>query len=512
LTFDPETQEAGDLHRKQVVAPFLLAACVCSLGYFVWNCVRALSVKGPIWYEGPVLGFLNTIRLGRLYQLEALHSEPYSVLTHTPFAYLLDYGVYSVFPAYWSLRLVNILLTVGCALLVANLSRLENRDRGITNWFAEAVFLVCTPVFFWSQVARCVDALACLSSLAVLTVLVGMTSSLRRELAIGAFWALAVLSKQTAAVVLAPVLFGYDWFVTRERSRIFWRFLFCGAVLLPVLIYLQWSTHGGFFQNVVMGNLVEANAGWWLMVMLRLKGFWLMCGAVTLLGGVRKSATSIWFVTSLAFGLLGVSKVGADIMYFFDASAALAVLAAGVVIRLPQLRRPMLARAALTLGILAMCWNDRNWLVKSGDKDYRDMIAWLSSNASGKGQILSVDAGIPLALGQNPVFDDPFIFAEWAKRGAWSDEPLLAGIRAGKYSAIIMAPGNDFAWSPAVNAEIASRYTFAKAFHSLRPVGKYIYVPLAAVAAKDTRLEPSSLSLDEKRGSSCCRPASPRPN
>ena len=388
---------ASNLHRKQIIAHSLLAACVCSLALFAWNCVRAPSAKGPIWFEGPVLGFINTIRLGRLYQLDALHSEPYSVLTHTPLSYLLDYAVYSVFPAFWSLRLVNIVLTVCCALLVANLSRLENRDRGIANWFAASLFLVCTPVFFWSQVARCADALACLFSLLALTALVDMSSSLRRELAIGVFWALAVLSKQTAAVVLAPVLFGYDVLLTRDRSRIFWRFLFCGAVLLPVFLYLQWSTHGGFFQNVIGGNLVRATAAWWLMVTLRLKGFWLLCLVVALLGGLRKSATCIWLVTSLAFGLPAVAKRGADIMYFFDTSAALAVLAAGVVIRLPQLRRPLLAGVALTLGILTTSWNDRHWLVSSvGDEDYRSMTAWLSSYVSGKGQILSDDAGIPL--------------------------------------------------------------------------------------------------------------------
>jgi 4-amino-4-deoxy-L-arabinose transferase-like glycosyltransferase len=104
---------------------------------------------------------MNNIRLGRLYQLDALHSEPYSVLTHTPLSYFLDYGVHSAFPAFWSLRLVNIVLTVCCALLVANLSRLENHHRGIANGFAASLFLVSTPVFFWSQVARCADALAC---------------------------------------------------------------------------------------------------------------------------------------------------------------------------------------------------------------------------------------------------------------------------------------------------------------------------------------------------------------
>ena len=504
-------QADGNLYRKQIVARFLMAGCVCAPAYFVWNCVRALSARCPFWYEGVVLGFINNIRLGRLYQLDALHSEPYSVLTHTPLSYLLDYAVYSVFPGYRPLRVVNILLTVCCALLVANLSRLENRDRGMASWFAAGIFLVCTPVFFWSQVARCPDALACLFSLAALTALVGMPFSLRRELTIGVFLALAILSKQTAAVVLAPALFGYDWFVTRDRSRIFWRFLFCGALLLPVFIYLQWSTHGGFFQNVIGGNLVRATAFWWLMTMSKLKGFCLLCLVVTLLGGFQRSATFIWFVTSLAFGLLGVAKLGADMMYFFDTSAALAVLVAGAVIRLPGLRRPLLAGAAVALAVLAMCWNDRTWLVKTGDEGYQSMIEWLSSNASGKGEILSNDAGIPLALGQNPVMDDPFIFAEWAKRGVWNDDALVTGVRSGKYAAVIMG-STDLAYSPALQAEIASRYKLAKVFHSTIPEPKYIYLPSAALPAADIQLEPLSLSPANNRSLSCCVPTHPRAN
>jgi hypothetical protein len=479
---------------------------MCSLALFVWNCLHALSAKGPIWFEGPVLGFINTIRLGRLYQLDALHSEPFSVLTHTPLSYLLDDAAYSVFPALWSLRLVNIVVTVCCALLVAKLSRLENHGRGIAHWFAASLFLVCTPVFFWSQVARCPDALACLFSLLALTALTGMSSSLRRELAIGVFWALAVLSKQTAAVVLTPVLFGYDWFLTRDRSRMFWRFIFCGAVLLPVFSYLQWSSHGGFFQNVIAGNLVRTSADWWFIVTSRLKGFWLLCLVVVMLGGLRMSASGIWLISSLAFGLLAVAKRGADIMYFFDTAAALAVLAAGIVIRLPQFRRPLLAGAALTLGILTMYWSDRRWLVSSaGDENYVSMTEWLTSYTRGKGQILSDDAGISLALGQNPVWDDPFIFAEWANLGVWSDDTLVAGVRAGKYSVVVMG-SRDLLWSPAMLSEIARSYTLVKVFHSTTPQATCLYVPVAAVLEKDAQLERVILSPQQSRDLSCYVP------
>jgi len=238
------------------------------------------------------------------------------------------------------------------------------------------------------------------------------------------------------------------------------------------------------------------------MTTLRLKSFWLLILVVALLGGLRKSATCIWFVTSLTFGLLAVAKRGADIMYFFDTSAALAVMAAGVVTGLPQMRRFWLKGAAFVIAILAMSITDCHWLASSaGDEDYRRMIAWLSSYSSPKGQILSDDAGISLALGQNPVSDDPFILAEWAALGTWSDDAFMARIRTGQYSAIVVGR-SDTLWFPAERDEIAKAYTLVRVFRSTFPNPKCIYVPNAEVAA-GTPFEPLILSPEDRKSLPC---------
>ena len=517
------TQISADLRYKKLVAGVLLMASIVLAALFAWNSVQALSAKGPFWFEGVVLGFINNMQLGRLYQLDALQSEPYSVLTHTPLSYLLGYGAYSLFPGYGSLRLVNIVLAAGCALLVANLSRLEYRQEGIggwrsVHWFAAGIFLVSPAVFFWSQVARSTDTLACLFSLAALTALVGLPPSLRREVTIGVFWALAVLSKQSSAVVLAPVLLGYDVLFARERSRpiwrlLAWRLLFCGVVLLPVFGYLQWSTRGGFLHNVIGGNVVDASAEWWLVIVEKIKDWWVMCLIVVALGGLQRSATSLWFVSGLAFGLIGVAKRGADINYFFDASAALAILAAGVIVRAPQWRRLPLALAAILLAVLAMCWSDRGRMVSAaGDRGYASMIAWLSSYTGGKGQVLSDDAGIPVALGQNPVMDDPFVFAEWAKRGTWNDNAIVEALRRGKYAAVVVSSIEPL-WSPAMRREIARSYALVRVFPSTAPLPRCVYVPLAALATSTgPRLEPYVPTAEDKRGLSCYPPEPPRSN
>ena len=202
-----------------------------------------------------------------------------------------------------------------------------------------------------------------------------------------------------------------------------------------------------------------------------------------------------------------------DINYFFDASAALAVLAAGAIVRTAPLHRLPLALAAIVLGVLAMCWSDRIRMVSSaGDTGYASMIAWLSSYTGGKGQILSDDAGVPLALGQNPVMDDPFVFAEWAKRGTWNDDAIVDALRKGKYAAVVVS-SIDHHWSPAMRHEIARSYALVRVFQSTAPLPRCIYVPLAALAASTgPRLEPYVPTAEDKQGLSCYPPESPRPS
>ncbi len=340
--------------KLERMSTFVLAAVASlSLTLFVAGTIRALYARGPIWFEGPVLGFLYNLHTGRIYQMDALHAAPYSVLTHPPLSYMLDYAVNSIFPDVRSLRVVNIVLTMGCAALVGKLTSLETGNRVMAPLFGACIFLGSIPIFFWSQVARCPDSLSCLFSLGVLTALTKMRKSIHREVVVGIFLALAVLSKQTALVVLTPTLIAQSVYFERNWRSGLGRFLVAAAIVVPVFVLLQWTSHGGFYENVVGGNLVRMSFAWWLSIMLRMRGFWLFCLGVLLLGGIRKSVVSTWFLSSLAFGLFAAAKRGSDTMYFFDTSAALAILAATLVASRPELTRVVVA-AALVPGILAM--------------------------------------------------------------------------------------------------------------------------------------------------------------
>ena len=441
------------------------------------------------------------IHIGRLYQSSALHSAPYSVLTHTPLSYLLDYPVYSFAPDLRSLRLVTIILTLLCAALVGVLVHFESNNR-LAAAFAACLFLVCSPVFFWSQVARCTDPLACLFSLFTLLALVAMRASILRELVIGILLALAVLSKQTTLVVLTPVLVAHGLMIERSYRAVLQRLVFCAAILIPVFLYLQQVSHGGFVKNIIGGNLVRMDFAWWQMINannVRMVGFTLFAFGVLYAGRIRKSPVFFWLLLSLTFALLATVKRGADTNYYFDTSAALAIMAATSMASLSKRRRVILT-AALLPGILGMVWVDvdRTLAISAtASRDYGEMIAWLRQHQTGKSPIvLSYNADVSIALGEEPVWDDPFIFTEWAQTGHWSDDAIAAEIQRGGYSAIVTSAPTVL-FSHHLRFEIAKSYTLVKVFQYTLPFESCIYMPNDVIATGQARSEfPQSAGPD----------------
>jgi len=477
----------GDLKQVSAISRGMLVFAGLAVALFTWNCLRSLTANGQIWYEGAILGFVDMIGRGRLYQADALFSAPYSALSHTPLSYWADYILYSIWPALWPLRLLNMGVTTVCAFLVASLARQNTNGDRAAAWLSGGLFLICSPVFFWSQVARSPDAFECMFSLLALRALTQVPSR-RRDAAVGLFWALAILSKQTSLIIMMPVLVLYDLFARVEQRYLLWRIATCAVAIGVVFTILQTVTRGGFLQNVVSGNMVQADYRTWSYVMHKLNRFLLLGLAIIAVGSVYgrpaggwlvrwlKSRLGVWLVVSFSFALLAVAKRGADTMYFYDASAALAVMTGEIASQISKQARPWIALTILAAGFVTVFWGDRVNLTNSiNDADYRAMQAWVLSGP--KGRVLSDDAGLSLMLKQAPTWDDPFIFAEWAKKGRWDERPIVNAIRAKEY-AFIAVTGRDALWTPVSLREIAANYRLAGVSASEVPWPKCIYVPV----------------------------------
>jgi hypothetical protein len=455
-------------------------------GLFVCLSVRSLRATGPVWVEGPAVGSINAIRIGRLYQADALRHPPYSIQTHAPLSYWIGAALSTPGIDFWPLRLTNMIVTLACAWLIGLLARGDKTNTGLAvGIFAALVFLACPPVLFWSQPARFADSLCTLFTLIALAVARDDRRGLKREAIIAVAAACAILSKQTAVVTLIGPLLVYDLWQRRVASCV--RYLAGTAVLLgAVFLILQYRTDGGFLTNVISGNLVTYTfyqfllvAGDWAWPL------WPFAVIVCLLGGWRNRLAAIYFGISLAFGLATCGKFGSDIMYFFDVSAALAIMsgevARSICVDEQQRRaRAWICAALMAAGLLVMLVKGDMplWQLNGPEfsRNYESLLADLGQRKVAGKSVLSEDPSVSLRLGETPWVDDMFVFGELVQRNVMDDRPLVEAVGRQEFYAIIMRDPRY--WPAALRSAVTQHYAVHQ-WVVASPMGNYaILLPL----------------------------------
>jgi hypothetical protein len=161
-----------------------------------------------------------------------------------------------------------------------------------------------------------------------------------------------------------------------------------------------------------------------------------------------RSLERTWLVIGLTIASLTILKRGADTMYYYDACAAFAILAARVVDRVvacgPMWRRVhLLALAVWVTGTLIYDdlryarFNSPQWGV-----EYNRLLATTRERRLDE-PILSDDAYIPIRLGRQPEWDDPFVFSVMAQKGKWDDRVLADRLQRQYYSCVVLFCSND---------------------------------------------------------------------
>lgn len=404
--------------------------------FFAAACWRSLITHAPTWVDGPVLDIMASFHAGRVYQLANLKTMPYSVLTHTPLSYVLAFGLYRIWPGFAALRLVNIIVTSACSILIFRwVHRRTNNAAAST--FSACAFLLMPSVFQWSQVTRSPDAFCCFFSLAALSLL--ESRSKRRDLFIGSLFALAFLSKQTAALVLLPALVASEYMERRSfRSCVTW-LATSVAIVAPIFIWLQWATHGGFWLNVFVANAQCAfSLSLFLYIVGQLRFFWIFAALVLALSSKAKTAAHVWAIVALGVGLLTCGKFGADTMYFFDASAAVALLS-GIAIS----RRSTGTAVALLLALLPCVLVSDVVLARTSrpavQENYRRMLGDLRPFPT----ILTDEVSIDIQSGRPWYWGDPLVLGQFERHGQWDASVIESGLATHRFAAVVV-------WSPLV--------------------------------------------------------------
>jgi 4-amino-4-deoxy-L-arabinose transferase-like glycosyltransferase len=439
-----------------VATALLLLAQGWAVLLFVGQGWDALTFPYPLNYgEGPLLD--QAVRLAEfrnIYRGE-LTGPPYVVSNYPPLFPLAQAPFVWLFgPAFWYGRLISLISAAVVALFVGLTLHALTRDR-LAAVTGALIFPAMPYVVRWSSLAR-VDLLGLALSWAGLFALARWPHKRWSVVAAGLLLVAAVYTRQTYA--LAAPLAAFVWLLALGQQR---RALelagVAGGAGLILFGILNVLTGGGLFLNTVIANLNDFR---WERVSLNALGALLACpllllGAlVFLLFAPRKSNRSWWLVApylaaSVPSALL-VGKVGSDVNYLLELSAALG-LAMGAVIAW-QRKRPRVRTLLIVLlaaQVLALGQSSR---VASGLQDYvieqRDEVGRLSRIvAEAKGPVLADDYMGLLPLNGRRIYLQPFEMTQLARDGAWDQSPLVRAIEEERFPVIMM-------WKPPFAREI----------------------------------------------------------
>jgi hypothetical protein len=255
----------------------------------------------------------------------------------------------------------------------------------------------------------------------------------------------AVLTRQT--YVLAAPLTAFVWLLVQghRRRALELAGLSCGLGLASFLA-LNVSTDGGFFVNTVTANINEFR---WERVSFNALGAGLAC-PLLLLGGLafawRAPRDKVWWIVvpylalSVPSALL-VGKVGSDVNYLLELSAALC-LATGALVAW-QRGRPRLRALLISLLALQVLALAQSSLVPSGLQDYvvdqeKEVRQLSRIVAEAEGPVLTDEHMGLLPLNGKRIRLQPFEMTQLSRDGFWRQDRAVETIRDEEYAVVMM--------------------------------------------------------------------------
>lgn len=468
----PNRQIIVWLGRLAVIAALLpvLYVQLQALEMFVQHGREALTFAYPLNYgEGPLLD--QTLRLAQgenIYPAD-LSTPPYTITNYPPLYILTQVPFVNTFGATYTygrlLSLVSVLLT---AVLIGLTIRALTGD-WVGGLVGGLTLLTVPYVLHWSPLFR-IDSLALLLSWAGLFLLAQFPRGRWAIVAAALFLTAAIFTRQSYA--LAAPLAGCVWLLRQPRPyRALLLALIIGNLTLWTFGLLQVLTRGGFFFHIVTANVNAFNPD--LIVFYAdeiIRELPLLIGAslLFLLVGLVARARAWWLSAPYIVGALGaaltIGKVGSDVNYLYELSAAFALIV-GVWIGFK--RDWWLLRVGL---LLVLAWHLNSVHMFAAEKynpiqaqqiaredelrEYLDII----SDADG---IVLVDEDIGLLpLAGRAIYLQPFEMTQLANAGIWDDAPVVAALSNRAFDSLMIYQPADFPqlveerWTAAMRREI----------------------------------------------------------
>lgn len=428
---------------KVMLLMFLSVAVV----FFVLHVLMAVLHRYPLDYgEAPLVDQAMRLAGGQNIYRPDISSPPYVISNYPPLYVLLLVPLVKLFgPSLVAGRLVSVLCTVVAATFLALIVYAQAQDR-LGAVVAGMIFLAFPYVVGWSKLAR-IDMLALALSIAGLYV-VARWPTTRRGLVVSALLLVAAIYTRQSYALAAP-LAAFVWLWTLDRRRAIGLVALVGALSLVLFIVLNLLTQGGFFFNIVTANVNQFDTeslGRWLDGLLETSPILLVLGGAFLFLAPRRVKSwplMVLYLIGAFLSALTIGKIGSNMNYFLELSAALSLVAGTLVAwsrERPWLRAALLILLALQTGLLMQ--STLNWPVenlkgriKQPAKDFKEL-DWVVESADGP--VLADEFMGIMTLQNRPLYIQPFEVTQLANAGVWDQAPLLESIRRQEFPAILI--------------------------------------------------------------------------
>jgi hypothetical protein len=472
----------------------LLLLSLAAVGFLIYQ-GQALSHPYPLDYgEAPLVDQAMRLAAGQNIYRPDISSPPYTISNYPPLYVLSLVPFVKVFgPNFLAGRVISSLCSLASGAFLALIIYAHTADR--TAAIVTGLLFVAIPyVVHWSPLLR-IDMLALACSTGGLNLLARWPTARWSAVASALLLVAAIYTRQSYA--LAAPLAAFVWLATHGWRRAVSLAALVGGLVLALFLALNALTQGGFFFNVVTANVNEFDTerlGWNLRQFRDAAPVLLLLGGVSLVvvpGRMRCWPLMVPYLIGGALSSLTIGKIGSNVNYFLELSAALS-LAVGTLVawsgrphgrglgQRPWLRAGLLILLALQTVRLMQTTMDEYFELLGSRLGFREELRELEGIvADVEGPVLADEYMGLVTLQGRPLYIQPFEVTQLAEAGLWDQTSLVEDIREKEFPLILIHYFPEYAaykerWTPEMLFAVQRAYVPADSLANTlvyRPLG-----------------------------------------
>lgn len=458
------------IERGTALLLMLILAAAAAL--FLFSTIQAVTFPYPLDYgEAPLVDQAMRLVAGQNIYRPDLSSPPYTIANYPPLYVLSLAALLKIFGiSFQAGRFISFL----CALVSAGFLGLtihtHTKDR-MAAAVAGMLFLAIPYVVQWSGLVR-IDLLAVAFSAAGLYVISRWPTG-RWGVIISALLLVAAIYTRQSYGLAAPLAI-FVWLLTINWRQAIKFAAVVGGLSLGIFVFLNAITHGGFFFNIVTANINEFSMDrltWNLRRYRDAVPFLLVLGGIIILFGHRRfhawPLLTMYLIGS-SITTLTIGKIGSNVNYFLELSAALCLVAGAVIAMCRQYRwmRAVIAVGlALQVGhLMRLTLDDFSEILQVRIELFDEIEQLERIVAESEGPVLADEFMGLITLQGQPLFIQPFEITQLVNDGILDQKPIIENIISKDFPAILIYHLPEFdifkeRWTPEMLEAVEQNYT-----------------------------------------------------